>query len=86
MSKHVPAKCCRWLQRITEKKKNTRCRCQVLPAGPPVGAGESGSADQRKQEERPSGEMLTLVEPAAPGSVIHARLAAAQPGWWFRAL
>ena len=25
--------------------------CQVLPAGPPAGAGQSGSADQRKQEE-----------------------------------
>lgn len=31
------------------------CR-QVVPAGPPAGAGQSGSADQREQEEQSPGE------------------------------
>lgn len=29
---------------------------QVIPAGPPAGAGQFGSADQRKQEKQSSGE------------------------------
>lgn len=32
---------------------------QVIPAGPPAGAGQSGSADQRKQEEWSPGEIST---------------------------
>lgn len=45
----------RMYRREKEKRDEVFC-CQVVPAGPPAGAGESGSADQREQEEWPFGE------------------------------
>lgn len=44
------------MYRKESEKRDEVFRCQVVPAGPPAGAGESGSADQREQEEWSFGE------------------------------
>lgn len=45
---------CFWVRKW--RTNSYGCHCQVISTGPPAGAGQSGSADQRKQEEWSFGE------------------------------